>query len=57
MIDNQFEKLTVVKVGGGVLEDVASLAGFLDRFVALPDLKFWFMAEDGCNKTFRAIEH
>jgi len=36
---NQSETLTVVKVGGGVLEDVASLAGFLDRFVALPGLK------------------
>lgn len=33
------EKLTVVKVGGGVLENVESLAGFLDRFVALPGLK------------------
>jgi acetylglutamate kinase len=35
----QSEKLAVVKVGGGVLEDVASLAGFLDRFVSLPGLK------------------
>jgi acetylglutamate kinase len=34
-----YEKLTVVKVGGGVLEDVESLAVFLDRFVALPGLK------------------
>jgi len=39
MAGNQFEKLTVVKVGGAVLEDVASLSGFLDRFVALPGLK------------------
>ena len=39
MSENQSEKLTVVKVGGGVLEDVASLAGFLDRFVTLPGLK------------------
>jgi len=39
MVENQLETLTVVKVGGGVLEDVASLAGFLDRFVALPGLK------------------
>jgi len=39
MPDNHLEKLTVVKVGGGVLEDVSSLAGFLDRFVALPGLK------------------
>jgi acetylglutamate kinase len=39
MAEIQSEKLTVVKVGGGVLEDVASLAGFLDRFVALPGLK------------------
>jgi acetylglutamate kinase len=39
MAKNQLENLTVVKVGGGVLEDVASLAGFLDRFVALPGLK------------------
>lgn len=39
MAEIQSEKLTVVKVGGGVLEDVASLAGFLDRFVALPGKK------------------
>ncbi len=39
MAKNQLENLTVIKVGGGVLEDVASLAGFLDRFVALPGLK------------------
>jgi acetylglutamate kinase len=39
MSEIQSKKLTVVKVGGGVLEDVASLAGFLDRFVALPELK------------------
>jgi len=39
MAKNQIENLTVVKVGGGVLEDVSSLAGFLDRFVALPGLK------------------
>jgi acetylglutamate kinase len=39
MAENKLEKLTVVKVGGGVLEDVTSLAGFLDRFVALPGLK------------------
>jgi acetylglutamate kinase len=39
MAEIQSEKLTVVKVGGVVLEDVASLAGFLDRFVALPGLK------------------
>jgi acetylglutamate kinase len=39
MVENKSEKLTVVKVGGGILEDVASLAGFLDRFVALPGLK------------------
>jgi len=39
MAEIRSEKLTVVKVGGGVLEDVASLAGFLDRFIALPGLK------------------
>ena len=39
MDEIQAVKLTVVKVGGGVLEDVASLAGFLDRFVVLPGLK------------------
>lgn len=39
MSEIQSEKLTVVKVGGGVLEDIASLAGFLDRFVVLPGLK------------------
>jgi len=39
MAEIQSEKLTVVKVGGGILEDVTSLAGFLDRFVALPGLK------------------
>jgi acetylglutamate kinase len=39
MAGNQFEKLTVVKVGGAILEDAASLSGFLDRFVALPGLK------------------
>jgi len=39
MAENNTEKLTVVKVGGGVLEDVASLTAFLDRFVALPGLK------------------
>ena len=35
----QSETLTVVKVGGAILEDAASLSGFLDRFVALPGLK------------------
>jgi acetylglutamate kinase len=39
MSEIQSEKLTIVKVGGGVLEDLASLAGFLDRFVALPGKK------------------
>jgi acetylglutamate kinase len=39
MAGNQSETLTVIKVGGAVLEDVASLAGFLDRFVAFPGLK------------------
>lgn len=39
MTEIQSKKLTVVKVGGGVLEDVASLADFLNRFVALPGLK------------------
>ncbi|MFA5972544.1 MAG: acetylglutamate kinase [Lentimicrobiaceae bacterium] len=39
MVENQLETLTVVKVGGGVLEDLVSLAGFLDRFVAIPGLK------------------
>src|SRR5665647_229117 len=39
MAEIQPEKLTVIKVGGGVLEDVVSLAIFLDRFVALPGLK------------------
>lgn len=35
----QTQKLTVVKVGGAILEDAESLSGFLDRFVALPGLK------------------
>jgi acetylglutamate kinase len=39
MAETYPHKLTVVKVGGGVLEDVTSLAGFLDRFVAFPGLK------------------
>lgn len=39
MAANQSEKLTVVKVGGAILEDAASLAGFLDRFVVMPGLK------------------
>ena len=39
MTGNQSETLTVIKVGGAVLEDEASLSGFLDRFVALPGLK------------------
>lgn len=39
MDTNQSEKLAVIKVGGGILEDVESLSGFLDRFVALPGFK------------------
>ena len=39
MDGTQSEKLTVVKVGGAILEDAASLSAFLDRFVALPGLK------------------
>jgi acetylglutamate kinase len=39
MAEIHSKKLIVVKVGGGILEDVASLAGFLDRFVSLPGLK------------------
>lgn len=39
MAEIQVEKLTVVKVGGAILEDAISLSGFLDRFVALPGLK------------------
>lgn len=39
MKESQTKTLSVVKVGGAVLEDVASLATFLDRFVALPGLK------------------
>jgi acetylglutamate kinase len=39
MTGNQSETLTVIKVGGAVLEDEASLSGFLDRFVVLPGLK------------------
>ena len=39
MKDKQPETLSIIKVGGGVLEDVERLAGFLDRFVALPGLK------------------
>ena len=39
MAGNQSETLTVIKVGGAVLEDEASLSDFLDRFVELPGLK------------------
>ena len=39
MSEIRSEKLTVVKVGGAILEDAVSLSGFLDRFVALPGLK------------------
>ncbi len=39
MTEIQKKTLSVVKVGGAVLEDVSSLAVFLDRFVALPGLK------------------
>ena len=39
MTETLKKPLTVVKVGGAVLEDVASLAVFLDRFVSLPGLK------------------
>jgi acetylglutamate kinase len=35
----QSESLTIVKAGGAVLEDRATLADFLDRFVALQGLK------------------
>ena len=36
---NQPEKLSVIKVGGAVLENDSSLSAFLDRFVAFPGLK------------------
>ncbi len=36
---NQPETLSVIKVGGAVLEDDASLSAFLGRFVAFPGLK------------------
>ena len=39
MTVNQTETLYVIKVGGAVLEDDASLSAFLDRFVAMPGLK------------------
>jgi acetylglutamate kinase len=39
MSEIRSDKLTVVKVGGAILEDAVSLSGFLDRFVALPGLK------------------
>jgi len=35
----QPETLYIIKVGGAVLEDDASLSAFLDRFVAMPGLK------------------
>ena len=39
MTVNQSETLSVIKVGGAVLENEASLSAFLDRFVAIPGLK------------------
>jgi len=39
MTVNQSQILTIVKVGGAVLEDEASLSSFLDRFVAFTGLK------------------
>lgn len=39
MSEIRSDKLTVVKVGGAILEDAISLSGFLDRFVALPGFK------------------
>ena len=39
MSEIRSDKLTVVKVGGAILEDAVSLSGFLDRFVALPGFK------------------
>ncbi len=39
MTQNLAKTLSVIKVGGAVLEDEASLSSFLDRFVALPGLK------------------
>lgn len=39
MKEKQQETLSVIKVGGAILEDKANLVGFLDRFVALPGLK------------------
>ena len=39
MTVNQSETLSVIKVGGAVLEDESSLSVFLDRFVAIPGLK------------------
>ena len=39
MSANQPETVSVIKVGGAVLENDASLSAFLDRFVAIPGLK------------------
>ncbi len=39
MKEKQQETLSVIKVGGAILEDEATFAGFMDRFVALPGLK------------------
>ena len=40
------EKLTVIKVGGKIVEEEATLLQLLNDFAAIADIKCWFTAAD-----------
>lgn len=39
------EKVTIVKVGGAIVEDNEQLAQLLTDFAAIPERKYWYTAE------------
>ena len=40
------EKITVVKIGGNVIDDPAALKRFLEEFAALPGAKYSYTAAE-----------
>lgn len=40
------EKLTIIKVGGKIVEEEDSLCQLLTAFTPLKAIRYWYMAED-----------
>ena len=37
-------QLSIIKIGGNIIDDEAKLAAFLEAFAAVPEKRYWCMA-------------